>query len=94
LHMQPQHQQTHSIHNMQPMPIQHQQPINNNFINSLDEQFVHLQMHPPPVPTTPAPIPYPHPTQIINPHIPIASYNHLHHPPPYTIANGPPFYQP
>ncbi|CAF4729853.1 unnamed protein product [Rotaria sp. Silwood1] len=94
LHMQPQHQQTHSIHNMQPMPIQHQQPINNNFINSLDEQFVHLQMHPPHVPTTPAPIPYPHPTQIINPHISIAPYNHLHHPPPYTIANGPPFYQP
>ncbi|CAF4341181.1 unnamed protein product, partial [Rotaria sp. Silwood2] len=94
LHMQPQHQQTHSIHNMQPIPLQHQQPINNNFINSLDEQFVHLQLHPQPVATTPAPIPYHHPTQIINPHISMAPYNHLHPPTAYTITNGPTFYQP
>jgi len=44
------------------------------------------------------PIPYPHPTQIMNPHIPIAPpYNHLHPPPPpppYAIPNGPTFYQP
>ncbi|CAF0865960.1 unnamed protein product [Rotaria sordida] len=98
LHMQSQHQQTHSIHNIQPIPLQHQQPMNNNFINPLDEQFVHFQIHPPPIATTPAPIPYPHPTQIINPHIPMAQYNHLHPsplpPPAYTIANGPTFYQP
>lgn len=41
------------------------------------------------------PMPYPHPTPIINPHIPMASYNHLHPPPlPYTIPNGTLFYQP
>ncbi|CAM4989768.1 unnamed protein product, partial [Rotaria socialis] len=33
------------------------------------------------MPTTPSPMPYPHATQIINPHIPMAAYNHLHPPP-------------
>jgi hypothetical protein len=65
-----------------------------SFINPLDEQFVHLQIHPPSIITTPAPIPYPHLTPIINPNIPIASYTHLHPPPPYGIPNGPTFYQP
>jgi hypothetical protein len=58
-----------------------------SFLNPLDEQFVHLQIQP----TTP--IPYPHPTPIINPHIPMTTYNHLHPPPPYTIPNDPTFYQ-
>ncbi len=41
------------------------------------------------------PMPYSHPTPIMNPHISMAPYNHLHPPPPpYTIANGPTFYQP
>jgi hypothetical protein len=43
------------------------------------------------------PMPYPHPTPIINPHIPMGSYTHLHPPslpPPYAITNGPTFYQP
>ncbi|CAF3215367.1 unnamed protein product [Rotaria socialis] len=92
LHMQPQHQPTNSIHNIQSIPLQYQQPMTNNFIDS-HEQFIHLQLHPQSMPTTPSPMPYPHATQIINPHIPMAAYNHLH-PPPYTIPNGPTFYQP
>jgi hypothetical protein len=65
-----------------------------SFINPLDEQFVHLQIHPPQIMTTP--MSYAHPTQMINPHIPITSFNHLHPslpPPPYAIATGPAFYQ-
>ncbi len=45
--------------------------------------------------TTPTQIPYSHPTPIMNPHMPMTSYNHLH--PlslPYTIPNGTLFYQP
>lgn len=42
------------------------------------------------------PIPYPQPAPMINPHIPMGPYTHLHHPPPppYAMANGPTFYQP
>jgi hypothetical protein len=43
------------------------------------------------------PMPYSNVTPIINPHISIAPYNHLHPPPPpppYAIANGPTYYHP
>lgn len=41
---------------------------------------------------------YPHPPTLINPHIPMTPYTHIHPPPPplppYAIANGPTYYQP
>ncbi|CAF4476312.1 unnamed protein product, partial [Rotaria sp. Silwood2] len=68
-----------------------------SFINSLDEQFIHLHIHSPPVMTTSAPIPYPHPTPMINSHIQMVSYNYLHPPsllpPSYAIPTGSAFYQ-
>ncbi|CAF1104670.1 unnamed protein product [Adineta steineri] len=95
LSMQTQLHQSCAINNMQPMSLQHQHSLNNNFINPLDEQFVHLHIHPSSVMAAPTPIQYSHPTPMINPHIPIATYSHPHpHPSPYTIPNGPLFYQP
>ncbi|CAF4697315.1 unnamed protein product, partial [Rotaria magnacalcarata] len=52
--MQPQHQPTNSIYNIQSIPLQYQQPMTNNFISS-HEQFIHLQLHPQSMATTPAP---------------------------------------
>ncbi|CAF0760914.1 unnamed protein product [Adineta ricciae] len=91
LAMPPQQQQSHAMNNMQSIPLQHQQSMNNNYINPLDEQFTHLQIHPSPIMTTP--MAYPHPTPMLNPHLPMTPYNHLH-PTIYPIPTGPLFYQP
>ena len=62
-------------------------------MNPLEEQFLHLHIQPSPVMTSP--MTYSHPTPIMNPHIPMAAYNHLHPPPlSYTIPNGATYYQP
>lgn len=61
-------------------------------MNPLDEQMLHLHIQPPPTMTTP--MSYSHPPAIINPHIPMAPYNHLHPPAAYPMPNGATFYQP
>ena len=65
-----------------------------SFLNPLDEQMLHLHIQPQPPPTMTTPMPYSHPPTILNPHISMVPYNHLHAPASYAIPNGAAFYQP
>lgn len=75
-------QKTYAINNMQAVPIQHA-----NYINQLDEQFLHLQIQQPtlPQPILSSPLAYsPHPSAMLTPQFPIIAYNHIH-PSPYSL---------
>ena len=63
----------------------------------LDEQFLHLQIHPACMMASPTMAPYPPGTPMINAHHSMASFNHLHSSSPmsaYGMTTGPAFYQP
>jgi len=84
----PPNQQTHTINNIQTVPIQHVQTLNTNYINQLDEQFLHFQIQPP-QPVLSTPIAYSHPSPMLTPQIPIIPYGPIH-PSPYSF---PAYYQ-
>ena len=78
-----------NLHHIAALPLHYSKP--------LDEQFLHLQIHPACMVGSATMMPYPPVTPMINAHPSVGSFNHLPSSSPlpaYAMAPGPAFYQP